>query len=167
MTFRREKKACDWHLIALYPILESPIKSKDLDLSQYSMKQLSPDYRLHWRILKDKNEIEFVAVVNGTSWVGLGWRPRKLNATCRNFPLLQSSTPSEKLVTKTAKVPSSEPEPTTPEPEHAAAEPSAEKSPKSEPGKLNEIVYYYEYWQLNRGSFCLLFRTTVARKRTR
>lgn len=55
----------------------------------YSTKQLSPDYRIHWRILKDKNEIEIVAVVNGTSWVGLGWRPRKLTATCRNFPLIQ------------------------------------------------------------------------------
>lgn len=60
-----------------------------MDLSLYSTKQLSPDYRIHWRILKDKNEIEIVAIVNGTSWVGLGWRPRKLNATCRNFPLIQ------------------------------------------------------------------------------
>lgn len=112
--------------------IESPIKSKDLDLSQYSKKQLSPDYRIHWRILKDKNEIEIVAVVNGTSWVGLGWRPRRLNVTCRNFPFIQKSTPSEKLVkasvSPNAKIPASEPEPEI-EP------PSAEKSPKSEPGK--------------------------------
>lgn len=107
--------------------LESPIKSKDLDLSQYSTKQLSPDYRLHWRILKDKNEIEIVAVVNGTSWVGLGWRPRKLNATCRNFPLIQKQSQlSEQLISKTSvsknsKAPTAEPEP-----------PSAE----SEPGKI-------------------------------
>lgn len=79
------------HCIVLltYLPIESPIKSKDLDLSMHSTKQLSPDYRIHWRILKDKNEIEIVAVVNGTSWVGIGWRPRKLNASCRNFPLIQ------------------------------------------------------------------------------
>lgn len=35
------------------------------------MKQLSPDYRLHWRILKEKQEIEFVVIVNGTSWVSV------------------------------------------------------------------------------------------------
>lgn len=28
-------------------------------------------------------------VVNGTSWVGLGWRPRKLTASCRNFPVIR------------------------------------------------------------------------------
>lgn len=112
---------------------ESPIKSKELDLSQYSTKQLSPDYRIHWRILKDKNEIEIVAIVNGTSWVGLGWRPRKLNATCRNFPLLQkeNGSPSEQLVkasvSQNSKIPSSEPEP-----EHTSAEPNAE--PEKEPG---------------------------------
>lgn len=78
--------------------IESPIKSKDLDLAAYSTKQLSPDYRIHWRILKDKNEIEIVAVVNGTSWVGLGWRPRKLNATCRNFPLIQKLSTSNQAV---------------------------------------------------------------------
>lgn len=83
--------------ICSFSYTESPIKSKDLDLSQYSSKQLSPDYRIHWRILKDKNEIEIVAVVNSTSWIGLGWRPRKLNSTCRNFPLIQGSSSSKKL----------------------------------------------------------------------
>lgn len=81
--------------------------------------------------MKDKNEIEIVAVVNGTSWVGLGWRPRKLNATCRNFPLIQKQTPSAQLVKASAsqnsKTPTSEPEPAS------ESEPSAEKSPKSEP----------------------------------
>lgn len=137
----------------MFSFTESPIKSKDLDLSQYSTKQLSPDYRIHWRILKDKNEIEIVAIVNGTSWVGLGWRPRKLNATCRNFPLLQKVSPSAALVKATAsqnsKAPISEPEPASesePEPstEHASAEPSAEKEPnaeaEAEAGKI-EIFY--------------------------
>lgn len=117
---------------------ESPIKSKELDLSQYSTKQLSPDYRIHWRILKDKNEIEIVAIVNGTSWVGLGWRPRKLNATCRNFPFLQkeNGSPSEQLVktsvSQNSKTPASEPEP-----EHTTAEPNSE--PNAEPEKESGI----------------------------
>lgn len=132
---------------------ESPIKSKELDLSQYSTKQLSPDYRIHWRILKEKNEIEIVAVVNGTSWVGLGWRPRKLNATCRNFPLLQKASPSEQLVkasvSQNSKTPASEPEPTS---EHASAEPNAEpKSPKPEPEKepgtfFIQCLFYEVFW---------------------
>lgn len=129
-------------VLLFYLLLESPIKSKDLDLSQYSTKQLSPGYRIHWRILKERNEIEIVAIVNGTSWVGLGWRPRKLNATCRNFPLIQKEIPSEQLVkalvSQNSKTPTSEPEPAS---EHAAAEPSAEKSPnvelENEPGDLN------------------------------
>lgn len=110
--------------------LESPIKSKDLDLSLYTTKQLSPDYRIHWRILKEKNEIEVVMIVNGTSWVGLGWRPRSLNATCRNFPLIQSndnntaSAPLKKVQHSQENAsphPKSEPEPET------TSEPSAGK----------------------------------------
>lgn len=66
--------------------------------------------------MKEKNEIEIVAVVNGSSWIGLGWRPRQLNATCRNFPLIQQrETPSQALTKSTSgaqpKVPASEPEP--------------------------------------------------------
>lgn len=117
---------------------ESPIKSKELDLSQYSTKQLSPDYRIHWRILKDKNEIEIVAIVNGTSWVGLGWRPRKLNATCRNFPLLQKEkgSPSEQLVKASVSQNSKTPPASEPEPEHTSAEPNAEpNTPNAEPEK--------------------------------
>lgn len=114
---------------------ESPIKSKELDLSQYSTKQLSPDYRIHWRILKDKNEIEIVAVVNGTSWVGLGWRPRKSTATCRNFPLLQKSGAASGQLVKSSVSQNSKSPSAEPEPEHTTAEPSAEKSPKPEPEK--------------------------------
>lgn len=60
----------------------------DIDYSQYMSKQLSQDYKIHWRILKDQNEIEVVMQVNGTSWVGLGWRPRTLTASCKNFPAI-------------------------------------------------------------------------------
>lgn len=49
-------------------------------------------------------------VVNGTSWVGLGWRPRKLTSSCRNFPLIRDLGDS--------------------------SEPSAEPEPSSEPSKM-------------------------------
>lgn len=60
----------------------------DIDFTQYLMRELSPDYKIHWRILKDQNEIEVVMRVNGSSWVGLGWRPRTLTASCKNFPAI-------------------------------------------------------------------------------
>lgn len=88
--------------IFFYARLESSIKSTDIDYSLYSSKQLSPDYRLHWRILKEQKEIEIVMVVNGTSWVGLGWRPRQLTAKCRNFPIIKDIGAAD---------PSAEPEP--------------------------------------------------------
>lgn len=74
---------------SFFNYLESPIKSTDIDYSLYRSKQLSPDYKVYWRILKEQKEIEFVMVVNGTSWVGLGWRPRQLTASCRNFPVIR------------------------------------------------------------------------------
>lgn len=111
MTFQAHSYSVCSFIIRWFCI-ESPIKSKDLDLSLYSSKQLSPDYRIHWRILKEKNEIEIVAIVNGTSWVGLGWRPRKLNATCRNFPLIQklSASGQPESVQLNAVKPTPEPE---------------------------------------------------------
>lgn len=109
---------------------ESPIKSKDLDFSLYTTKTLTPDFKVHWRILKDQKEIEIVLVVNGTSWVGFGWRPKKLTAECRKFPLLQDPGAA-------APEPSSEPEPKSePEPSgEPTSEPKSESSsePKSEP----------------------------------
>lgn len=84
----------------------------------YTTKVLTPDYRIHWRILKEQKEIEMIMVVNGTSWVALGWRPRKLTAECRKFPLLQDI--------GTAAEPASEPEPSSkPEPEPSSTEPNA------------------------------------------
>lgn len=81
--------------------------------------------------MKDKNEIEIIAIVNGTSWVGLGWRPRKLNASCRNFPLIQkeeSSAQSKKAsVSQNPKIPASEPEP------------NAKKLPNAKPGTKLKI----------------------------
>lgn len=70
-----------------------------------------------------------VLVVNGTSWVGFGWRPKKLTAECRKFPLLQDPGAS-------AAEPSAEPEPvsevaSSAEPSHA--EPASEVASSAEP----------------------------------
>lgn len=119
--------------------IESSIKSTKLDLSLYKTKQLSPDYRIHWRILKDQKEIEIVMIVNGTSWVGLGWRPRQLTAACRNFPLIQDlnkNVTQSKLQSAASSVsphPTSEPEP--------SAEVSAEPSPKLSASEENKTPH--------------------------
>lgn len=72
--------------------------------------------------MKDSNELEAVMVVNGTSWVGLGWRPNNLTSSCRAFPDINDP-PGEPLPKPE---PKSEPEP---EPE---AEATAEPEPKAE-----------------------------------
>lgn len=109
--------------LKFYSFKESAIKSTDIDYTLYKSKQLSPDYRIHWRILKEAKEIELVMVVNGTSWAGLGWRPRQLTASCRNFPDIR-----EFGVPETVAEP--EPEPTS--------EPAAEPEPTSEPEPASE-----------------------------
>jgi hypothetical protein len=68
-----------------------------------------------------------VIVVNGTSWVGFGWRPKKLTAECRKFPLLQD------IGSNVAPEPASEPEPTSEPSSEPASEPSSEPEPKGEP----------------------------------
>lgn len=125
-------------------ILESSIKSTDIDYSLYTTKTLTPEFRIHWRILKEQKEIEMVLTVNGTSWVGFGWRPKTLTAECRKFPKLHdagyeaaaepSSEPTAAPEGSAEPEPSSRAEPTSapetsaePEPE-SASEPSSKKS---------------------------------------
>lgn len=61
-------------------------------------------------------------VVNGTSWVGVGWRPNDLSPACRAFPEIQEKPKGEPLP---------QPEPKSePEPE---SEPKAEPKPEPEP----------------------------------
>ena len=54
----------------------------------YSTRVIRPDlYTLHWRLVDD--EIEIAVEARTLSWVGIGWRPRRLTAACRNaFPTL-------------------------------------------------------------------------------
>ncbi|XP_015589186.1 uncharacterized protein LOC107264912 isoform X5 [Cephus cinctus] len=100
----------------------SAVKNADIDFDAYTMKQFSDDFTFYWRILKDSAELEGVIVVNGTSWVGVGWRPSTLTAACRSFPVIRDP-PSEPLPQPE---PKSEPEP-EPESHHApASEPEPE-----------------------------------------
>ncbi|XP_050356652.1 uncharacterized protein LOC126777614 isoform X5 [Nymphalis io] len=111
---------------------KAPWKDKDINLSLYSKKQLSKQFALYWRVLKEEAEMEFVMIVNGTSYAALGWRPKGLKKECKNFPVLgppvdTPSTPAPEPLPEPE--PKSEPEP-SPEPK---AEPEPTPEPKSEP----------------------------------
>ena len=70
-----------------------------------------------------------ILVVNGTSWVGFGWRPKKLTAECRKFPLLHdigAAVPEPSSEPE----PKSEPEPSS-EPKNEISSPASEPEPKS------------------------------------
>lgn len=99
-------------------------------------------------------------VVNGTSWVGFGWRPRSLTAECRKFPtIVDFNAASSSAVAEPAPETSSEPAPETssepssepssevtaepksePEPESASAEPKSEPEPESSSEPSSEVT---------------------------
>ncbi|KRT85124.1 hypothetical protein AMK59_378 [Oryctes borbonicus] len=110
----------------------SPINSTNLNLDTHLKKELSPDFHLYWKLLP-KKEIEIVAVVNTTSYVGIGWRPLSLTPACRNFPTIKfpnsKSVPAPIPEPKSEPIPKAEPEP-VPEPK---SEPEPVPEPKSEP----------------------------------
>jgi outer membrane biosynthesis protein TonB len=92
--------------------------------------------------MKEQKEIEVIMVVNGTTWAGLGWRSRKLTASCKNFPVIREygqpeepATPAAEPAAEPAVEPTAEPaaEPSAePEP-HPETEPSSEPEPSKEP----------------------------------
>ncbi|CAH1988601.1 unnamed protein product [Acanthoscelides obtectus] len=115
---------------------KSPVKSTEIDFELYTERKLSDTFRLYWRILKEHKEIEAIMVVNGTSWAGLGWRPKSLTKSCKNFPQIGPKTDrTSPASAKAEPEPSSEPEPKSePEPEpKSEPEPTAEPEPVSEP----------------------------------
>ncbi|XP_049881200.1 uncharacterized protein LOC126377502 isoform X3 [Pectinophora gossypiella] len=110
---------------------KSPWKDKNINLALYSHRQLSPEYNLYWRIVKDQDELEVVMIVNGTSYAGIGWRPSGLNKQCKNFPVL--GPPQEEKGNTPKPEPLPEPEPKAePEPE-PSPEPKSEPKPTPEP----------------------------------
>nr|XP_031827935.1 uncharacterized protein LOC116424971 isoform X3 [Nomia melanderi] len=105
---------------------KSPIKTLDVDLDAYTMKKFSDNFTFYWRILKESKELEGVMVVNGTSWVGVGWRPTDLTPACRAFPEIREKPKGEPLPQPE---PKSEPEPES----QPKAEPKPEPEPEPEP----------------------------------
>ncbi len=89
--------------------------------------------------------MEMVLRVKGTSWAGVGWRPRDLTAACKKFPVLADPPPPPAPDAETAAGPQgrslgsaeaavAEPEPETePEPE-AENEAALERALESEGG---------------------------------
>lgn len=140
-TLPRKQCYCNYGWYGVGCNKRSPYKNIDLDLSAFTIKQLSPDFKVYWRLLEEQKEIEVVLKVNGTSWVGFGWRPISLTKECKNFPLIKDIEELTKSVqgsTSIDPVPSSEPEPKAkPEPK-SEPEPSSEPEPKSEPEPSSE-----------------------------
>lgn len=124
-------------------IKRSPVKSTEIDFTVYNERKLSDTFRLYWRILKEHKELEVVMVVNGTSYAALGWRPRSLTSSCKNFPQIGPKATADDSTSRPEPKgePKSEPEPepkSEPEPEpksEPTAEPTSvpEPEPKSEP----------------------------------
>lgn len=105
----------------------------NIDFDLYKYRKLSDTFRLYWRILRERKEIEVAMVVNGTSYVGLGWRPRNLTSSCKNFPLIGNPVDSLENTTTNAE-PNATTEPTS------RAEPTSEpvSEPTSEPNSKPE-----------------------------
>jgi hypothetical protein len=71
------------------------VKATTIQEGLYTHREISANYRLMWRILKDKGEIEVVAVVKGTGFVGIGWRPKDAEKSCQRWPKLGSEADAE------------------------------------------------------------------------
>ena len=82
----------------------------------YTKKELSDKMTVLWRILKEKQEMEVVIKSKGTSWVGLGWRPRGLTSSCKKFPVLADQVPQARSLSLEPQS-ETEPEPES-EPSH-------------------------------------------------
>ena len=88
----------------------------------YTKKELSDKVTLLWRILKEDQEIEVVIKSQGTSWVGLGWRPRGLSSSCKKFPVLADQDPQARSLNL-----------------HSEAEPESEPESEATPHKYDDI----------------------------
>jgi len=86
-------------------------------------RELSEKLVLHWRLLKEAGEVEMVLRVKGTSWAGIGWRPRDLTAACKKFPVLADNAPA----------PDAELPAAVPQGRSLGAAAEAEPEPESEP----------------------------------
>ena len=84
----------------------------------YTKKEISDKMTVYWRVLKEIQEVEIVMKAKTSSWVGLGWRPKGLTASCKKFPVLADQEPAARSL-NLGEDSESEPEP--------EAEPSDDK----------------------------------------
>ncbi|CAL8104042.1 unnamed protein product [Orchesella dallaii] len=77
--------------LALNPI-ELPDPSHSLNLTGHTLQILSDRMILYYKMIPHEitknQEIEFVLLVNGTSWAALGFRPSNLGAICKSWPFI-------------------------------------------------------------------------------
>ena len=69
-------KSCD---------LVSKVKEKVSSLSSYKSFDMSDNYKLYWKVLKDSSEIEVVIKSRSKTWIAIGWRPENLTKSCKSF----------------------------------------------------------------------------------
>ncbi|TRY75553.1 hypothetical protein TCAL_06383 [Tigriopus californicus] len=69
---------------------ESPVKSNQIQEGLYTSREISPNYKLMWRILRDVQEIEVVMQIKGTGYAAIGWRPKTADKSCQRFPRIVS-----------------------------------------------------------------------------
>ena len=106
----------------------------------YTKKELSEKVTLLWRILKEDQEIEVVIKSKGTSWVGLGWRPKGLSSSCKKFPVLADQDPQARsLNLQPEPEPESEPESEPAHHKYDDIEAEAEAEAESEPSAAAQI----------------------------
>lgn len=67
-------------------ISESAVKSNEIQEGLYTSREIAPNYKLMWRILRDVQEIEVVMQIKGTGYAAIGWRPKTADKSCQRFP---------------------------------------------------------------------------------
>jgi len=112
----------------------SPVNNKELiGEGLYTKRQLNDNLSLHWRILKDKQEIEIMMKLKGSGYAAIGWRPQGISSSCKKFPVIVDRSNLARSIDLTPAKENSLPEPES-EPEGTGEpEPETEPEPESEP----------------------------------
>ncbi|GAB6031628.1 hypothetical protein CHUAL_009388 [Chamberlinius hualienensis] len=107
------------------------IETTDIDLSKHRSYNLSSDFQIYWKVYPSLGEIEIVAKVKTTSYVGIGWRPKVLTSACKAFPIIEDHVVFDSTIEGVG-VGVAEPEP-LPEPETQPPPLQSTSKPVSEP----------------------------------
>ena len=76
--------------------MKLPSHNQPLDFSSHTKRILSDRLTLYYKVVpasQEKNkELEFILIINGTSYGAIGWRPASLDKTCKGWPYIQNLT---------------------------------------------------------------------------